>query len=208
MAKDPPLSWNCLAMIETHPYGEFIPSRPKAMIIGTFPIGKFSHPERRHEIKPHEFNFFFGGEKNLLWKLLAHAFKKELRTTADIIFMLKEHGLAIGDVIKSCRRENGGGSDSDLFDIVWNKPLLAKIRKHNIKILFFTSRKVEKWFNQLFPETDDLKKISLISPSGQSIRGLARNQAFIRWRLKHPDEKAVEFIYAEYRKIFLRFLRD
>lgn len=195
-------------MVEKHPYGEFFPSHPRAMIVGSFPIGKFSHPQRRSEIKAHEFDFFFGGEKNLLWKLLGHTFDKKIQYKEDIVAMLEEQGLAIGDVIKSCTRKNGGGSDSDLTDITWNKNLLRKIREHRIETLFFTSRKVEVWFNKLFPEAEDLRKISLISPSGQSIRGLSRNALFQAWRKKNPDKKAVEFIFAEYKKTFLRVLRD
>ena len=58
-------SWNFRSedMLEKHPYGEFIPSHSYCMIIGSFPSGKFTNPQRRYEIKPQEFDFFFGGEK-------------------------------------------------------------------------------------------------------------------------------------------------
>ena len=195
-------------MVEKHPYGEYIPKHPRAMIVGSFPIGKFTHPTRRHEIKPHEFDFFFGGEKNLLWKLLGKTFNKNIQTKDDIVRMLEEQGLAIGDVIKSCQRKEGGASDSDLMDISWNTDLISIIEKHNIHTVFFTSRKVERWFNQLFPDTKSLKKICLISPSGQSIRGLARNPEFLKWREKNKKKKTVDFIYEQYKKVFLRFLRE
>jgi G:T/U-mismatch repair DNA glycosylase len=193
--------------IESHPYGDFIPKKAQGMIIGSFPIGKFTNPKRSHEIKSNEFNFFFGGEKNLLWKLLAHARKKELHQVSDIIQMLEELGVGIGDVIKSCRRKNGGASDSDLYQIEFNHELLQKIRRNKIKTLYFTSRKVETWFNQMFPETDDLKKISLISPSAQTLRSLVKNPIYLKWKLKHPFKKPLDFLFADYKRVFSRLNR-
>ena len=189
-------------MRELHPYGEFIPSKPKGMIIGSFPIGKFSNPKRKSEIKEHEFNFFFGGEKNLLWKLLGHAFNMPVSTVDDLKRLLNKNQLAIGDVIKSCKRLEGGGSDSDLYDIKWNTKLLEVIRANNIKTLYFTSKKVEQWFHSLFKDTDDLEKISLISPSGQSVRSITKRADFILWRKSHPEARTVDFIFEFYRMKF------
>lgn len=185
-------------MRELHPYGEFIPKNADAMIIGSFPIGKFSDPKRRHEIKPHELDFFFGGEKNLLWKLLGNVFSMPVTTPDQVRKLLRAHKLGIGDVIRSCKRKKGGGSDSDLFDIEWNQELIEVIRKNKIKTLYFTSKKVEVWFNKLFKDTDDLKKVSLISPSGQSVRSLSRREDFKRWRTKNPQSSSFEFIQHDY----------
>lgn len=189
-------------MREKHPYGEFIPRRAKSMIIGSFPIGKFSDPKRRHEIKPHEFEFFFGGEKNLLWKLLADVFNLTFKNRDDIKKFLTSKGIAIGDVIISCRRKEGGGSDSDLYDIIWNEDLLEKIRAHKIRRVFFTSKKVESWFNRLFPESDDIEKITLISPSAQSVRSIPRRADYQEWLKENPNEKIYQFILSFYRSKF------
>lgn len=173
-------------MRETHPYGVFIPPKARAMIVGSFPIGKFSNPKRRHEIKEHELNFFFGGEKNLLWKLLGYAFDMPVSNVSEIKRLLKANGLAVGDVIHSCKRKSGGGSDKDLYDIHWNDELLDIIRKNKIHTIYFTSKKVESWFNKLFKETDDITKVSLISPSGQSVRSITRRADYLAWRRSHP----------------------
>lgn len=124
-------------MREIHPYGEFIPAKPKCMIIGSFPIGKFTDPDRWHEIKSNEFDFFFGGERNLLWKLLAEVFEVKLQTREDIINLLKKKKMAVGDVISSCKRKNKSASDVDLFDIEWNVRLIEIIRKNHIQKVFF-----------------------------------------------------------------------
>lgn len=189
-------------MREKHPYGEFIPKKAKAMIIGSFPIAKFSNPKRRHEIKTHEFDFFFGGEKNLLWKLLGEVFNVQLKTREDVVKLLTRKKIAIGDVIVSCRRKNGGGSDSDLYDIEWNHDLLKMIDSHNIRKVFFTSKKVEHWFNRLFPNSTHLEKITLISPSGQSVRSVPRHPEYAGWFQENPHAAKYEFILSFYRSKF------
>lgn len=189
-------------MRELHPYGEFIPKNADSMIIGSFPIGKFSNPKRRHEIKEHELDFFFGGEKNLLWKLLGQVFSMPVRTPDQVRSLLRSQKLGIGDVIRSCKRKGGGGSDSDLYDIEWNMDLIDVIRKKKIQKLYFTSKKVESWFNKIFKDTDDLSKICLISPSGQSVRSLSRREDFQRWRAEHPKDSSLDFILLDYRLKF------
>jgi G:T/U-mismatch repair DNA glycosylase len=189
-------------MRELHPYGEFIPKNARSMIIGSFPIGKFSDPKRRHEIKGHEFDFFFGGEKNLLWKLLGAVFNMPVQSRSQVKKLLTSQGLGIGDVIKSCKRKSGGGSDTDLYDIEWNNKLIDVIRKNRIGTLYFTSKKVETWFNRLFKDSDDICKILLISPSGQSIRSITRRDDFKKWERTHKGSPKVDFILHDYRLKF------
>lgn len=189
-------------MIERHPYGFFIPKHPRSIIIGSFPIGKFSNPKRRNEIKQHEMDFFFGGEKNLLWKLLGASYGKELKTKEDVVMLLEEKGIAVGDVIQSCRRKLGRASDSDLYDIKWNHELLEIIQKNQIKRLYFTSKQVQKWFLRLFGPQPDLEIVLLISPSAQSVRGLVRSTSFIEWKKRNPKAPAREYIFDFYSKVF------
>lgn len=188
--------------VEHHPYGYFIPKRPKSMIIGSFPIGKFTHPGRRHEIKVHEMDFFFGGERNLLWKLIGHCFGTELKTREEVEKLLQRQGIAIGDVISSCRRKSGGASDSQLYDIIWNHELLEVLRKYNISRVYFTSKQVQKWFQRLFPDSG-VEEVLLISPSAQSVRSVVRMKGYREWKRLHPESTVQEFIYEFYSKIFL-----
>jgi hypoxanthine-DNA glycosylase len=189
-------------MIEHHPYGEFIPRHPRCMIIGSFPIAKFTHPQRRQEIKDHEYDFFFGGETNLLWKLLAATFKEQISSKYEIIELLEKKGIAMGDVIKACKRRDGSAADAALYDIKWNHQLLEIIHSHNIKMVFFTSRKVETWFNKLFPESKDLLKICLISPSAQSYRAIGATAAYKQWKQRHPGQKMFDYVLNHYKKAF------
>lgn len=187
---------------EFHPYKEFLPPQAKVMIIGSFPIGKFSHPDRKQEIKSHELEFFFGGEKNLLWKLLGDVYHVRFKNVQELRKFLREKGIAIGDVIRSCRRKNGGGKDTDLYDIEWNLELLGIIRKKNIKKLFFTSKKVEAWFRRLFPDVAGIEMVTLISPSAQSYRSIPARKDFQDWRQRHPDHSIYDFILEDYRQKF------
>lgn len=173
------------------------------MIIGSFPIGKFSDPSRRHEIKEHEFEFFFGGERNLLWRLLGDTFGVKLAKKEDIIRLLTREKIGIGDVIHSCVRKDGRASDKDLLEIEWNTGLLDIIRNKKIEKVYFTSKTVERWFYRLFPEATDLRARTLISPSAQSVRALASRQDFRSWRKNNPQAKAYDFILKDYKKAFL-----
>lgn len=172
------------------------------MIIGSFPIGKFTDPDRRDEIKAHEYNFFFGGERNLLWKLIAHAQGLTLNSKEDVITMLEKMNLAVGDVILSCRRKKGGASDSDLYDIEFNLELLSVIRLQRIHKVYFTSRKVESWFNRLFPDSHDLEKVNLISPSAQTLRSLGKNPEYALWKLRNKNKASLNFLYESYAHVF------
>ncbi len=77
-------------MREYHPYGTYIPKACRYLLIGSFPIGKFSDPSRKHEIKENEIEFFFGGEKNLLWRLIGDTFGVKLKSKKDIVKLLTE----------------------------------------------------------------------------------------------------------------------
>lgn len=171
------------------------------MIIGSFPIGKFSNPKRRHEIKEGELEFYFGGKKNLLWRLLGDTFHLELTTKNAIVKFLKSQKLGIGDVISSCVRKDGKGSDKDLLEIEWNTNLIKDIERHRIKRLYFTSRGVEKWFFRLFPDAK-VEAITLISPSAQSARSLWSNPLFQIWRKKYPHAPTYQFILKSYQRAF------
>jgi hypothetical protein len=70
--------------LEIHPYGNFNVPASDTYIIGSFPIEKFTRLDMNKEIKPNEINFFYGGEKNRLWKILSQVFKTTL-SSKDLI---------------------------------------------------------------------------------------------------------------------------
>jgi len=192
-----------LGVVEDHPYGIFVPPRASKMIIGTFPIGKFTNPKRRHEIKEHEFDFYYGGEMNHLWKVLALTFNTELSNKEQIVSFLEKEKIAMADVIESCQREDGRADDSKLKNIKWNTELHQSIIQNKIKSLYFTSKQVEKWFHRHIGSVEGVKETVLVSPSGSGLRSIGRNQDFKDWQAQKPGRTATEYrIYAYKRDFF------
>ena len=189
---------------EVHPYGEFVPPHSKFMIIGSFPIGKFTDEKRRHTIAENEIDFSYGGSRNHLWPLLGQAFNTDLNSKKKIKNFLSLKGIALGDVISSCIRKNGGASDGDLKDIVFNLELKSIIEKSEIKHLFFTSSKVKQWFESKIGCDKEVKKTMLISPSGSGLRRLSKEheQLYENWRTKNKDQSKSSFRKWFYTQIF------
>lgn len=208
--KDPlPLMGNAnfsseMDLREYHPYGEFIPPHCESMIIGSFPIGKFTNPQRKNEIKDAEVDFFFGGERNLLWKILSEVFERPLRSKSEIESFLIEKRIGVGDVIKSCVRKEGRASDTDLTEIEWNEDLPGILKENGIRKIYFTSRQVERWFRNLNQGPLDLDWVTLPSPSGQAIRGLWRSQDYQKWKNSHPHKPSFSFLVFKYKEVFNR----
>lgn len=171
-------------IMENHPYPTYMVPESRFMIIGTFPIGKFTNPDRRNEIAVNEIDFFYGGSRNLLWTVLSEVFSVGLQSRQTIESFLTTQRISVGDVISSCRRKNGRALDRDLYDQKWNFLLKEEIKKIPSVTLLFTSRYAEKWFfKHIDPEYCGLYKI-LISPSPSANRGIAGSSAFKEWKLK------------------------
>ncbi len=188
---------------EFHPYGEYISPKTDSLIIGSFPIAKFTNPKKRKEIKPNEIDFFFGGETNQLWSLLGKCFHLKLDTKDKIIDFLEVHKISIADVIKSCVRKNGRSNDSDLRDIEWNEKLHSMIKHYRFKKIYFTSKKVYQWYCSHIGRVEGPKEIILLSPSANGVRSLPRLKEFKEWeKTVTVEKKTTVFRELFYKKIF------
>lgn len=189
---------------EKHPYGEFIPEGASKILIGTFPVGKFTNPLRRDEINPDkDMDFFYGGSTNPFWKLIGECLGTKLNNKNEIIEALSSRHIAIGDVIKSCRRINGSASDNDLKEQEWNLNLLEVVRTAGIKELIFVSKTVEKWFRENIGEPVGLKTITLFSPSPQALIRVPSLPAFKEWQFNNPDGRPSAYRLYLYKKALL-----
>ncbi len=190
-----------LGPIEYHPYGIFIPKGAHSIIIGSFPIAIFTSPMNP---KKGEIDFFYGGKRNQLWKILSICFERELKNEKQIKNFLSEKCLALGDVIKSCQRINGGSLDSDLKNCEYFIELAEIIPKNNIKTLYFTSSKVQNIFRQKIGVLEGTKEILLLSPSAGGLRKIGKKfQTDLKyWKKIYPDKKLTEFRVYLYKKIF------
>lgn len=192
---------------EFHPYGIFKSKKTHSLIIGTFPIGKFTNPIRKTKIKDHEMDFYYGGEGNYLWRLLSMSFNRLLESKEDIVQFLEEQSISMADVISSCRRINGGASDADLYDIEWNIELKTFIEENRFELIYFTSRNAARWFEQHIEENEDkikkIEKIILLSPSANAVRSFPRREDYKEWeKTYHGEKKTLRFREEFYKRIF------
>lgn len=190
--------------VEYHPYKPFIPKNTKKLIVGNFPIGKFSNPERFHEQKSHEMDFYYGGATNKLWRLMSSVFNEDLTSIAKIKkFLTKEH-LGLADILLSCRRVGGSALDTALYDKTYNTELAELIKKHQFDELYFTSKHVYSEFRKHIGKFPEIKHTILISPSPTAVRGLVKNREYLELLKKNPGMLVEEFRLLKYKQVFQR----
>jgi G:T/U-mismatch repair DNA glycosylase len=189
-------------LIEYHPYKPFIPLQSRKLIVGNFPIGKFSNPARFHERKSGEVDFYYGGATNKLWRLLSKCFGRPLTNIKEIKSFLKDHHFALADILLSCRRMNGSALDTALYDKTYNTDLRKMIEKENFEELLFTSRHVYTQFRKHIGKFPHIKQTILISPSPTAVRGLVKNKEYLELKKKNRDLSIEEFRLMKYKQIF------
>lgn len=188
---------------EYHPYGNYLPSHIEKVIIGSFPIGKFTNPQRKKEINlEKEFDFYYGGSKNPFWPLLSHAFNVPLNTKKEIEDFLNDQHIGLSDVIYSCRRVNGSALDRDLKEIEWNKSLYQKVK--DLKVIF-TSKNVTNWFDKHIGPIQKLNYKTLVSPSPAALIYLSTTQECINWLSENQEKRVSDYRLYLYKEAFRDF---
>lgn len=187
---------------EYHPHKPYIPPLAKKLIVGNFPIGKFSNPARFHERKDTDLDFYYGGSSNKLWRLLGKCFGVELNTVPKIKSFLKDHHFGVADILLSCRRVKGSALDTALYDKVYNHELSELIEEVGFKELIFTSKHVHSEFKKHIGRFPELKHTILISPSPTAVRGLVKNREYIAMKGENPELSIEEFRLMKYKQVF------
>ncbi|OGC92164.1 hypothetical protein A3D85_03485 [Candidatus Amesbacteria bacterium RIFCSPHIGHO2_02_FULL_47_9] len=125
-------------MIETHPFGVFIPPQAKYLLLGSF-TGKGIY------------NWFYGTKRNQFWPILETVYQTKLTDKKPQQQLFTQLRLAIADIIYQCERIKGNNLDTNLTNIVYNIIPIQKIfETHNIHTVYFSSRFVEQKFRLLF----------------------------------------------------------
>lgn len=187
---------------EFHPHKPFIPPQAKKLIVGNFPIGKFSNPARFHERKETDLDFYYGGSTNKLWKLLGKCFNTPLDSVPRIQSFLKDHHFAVADILLSCRRVNGSALDTALYDKVYHYELKDIISERGFKELIFTSKHVATEFRKHIGRFPELKQTILISPSPTAARGLVKNREYLALKMTNPELTIEDFRLMKYKQVF------
>lgn len=146
-------------MIETHPFGNFVPKKAKYLMLGSF-VTKPSNP----------YEWFYANGRNQFWPIMKEVYKMDFNTTAQQQELFTQLEMALADIILSCERKKNSNLDINLFNITYNTKAIKDIcSKNEIKKIFFTSRHVENLFGKVFKDishiTDSMELICLPSPS-------------------------------------------
>ena len=142
-------------MIETHPFGNFVPKKAKYLILGSF-TGRQSY------------DWFYGTKVNQFWPIFEGVYGIPLKTKADKQHLFARLGIAMADIIYQCERAQGTNKDNNLINIVYNTRGIEEIlAKNKIAKIFFSSRFVEGQFKKVFKgiKLGGTELITLPSPS-------------------------------------------
>lgn len=148
-------------MIETHPFGNFIPPKMKYLLLGSFGAkGADTNPET---------GWYYGSKFNQLWKILEKVYSVELQDKKSKVNLFTHLRMGVSDIIHQCERREGRSSDTNLINIVYNHSISDILEEQNIEKIFFTSRFVEKNFQKIFihlvERYPEVELITLPSPS-------------------------------------------
>lgn len=148
-------------ILEVHPFGAFVQPDTRYLVVGTFPGRQFSQRSAaENEADPTAFSY---GGRNQFWRILEKIYAVELPDRASKQRLFKEKCLGMMDLIAACRRKKNSNLDTDLTDIVWNKPAFeALFNAQAIDCVFCTGKGVATIFTKWFP---DKLCVTLPSPS-------------------------------------------
>ena len=121
-------------MLETHPFGSFVPKKARYLILGSFTA----------KLGDGSYNWFYGTKRNQFWPILESVYNRKFKDQHDKERFFSKVGFAISDIIYQCERKIGSNLDANLINIVYNIKLVEKILAENkIEKIFFSSRFVE-----------------------------------------------------------------
>jgi len=126
----------------------------KMLILGTMP------GEKSLELQE-----YYGNRGNQFWRLLFSVFNREMQTGyADKIQLLKDHHIALWDVLQYCERE--GSLDSNIKHEIANDFDTFYKKYPNIKNVFFSSKNAAAYYDKYVGRKQNISYHILPSPSG------------------------------------------
>src|SRR3989304_6979859 len=117
-------------MIETHPFGVFVPPHARFLLLGSFTTKQFEG-----------YDWFYSNKRNQFWPILEEVYEIKLSTKPEKQKLLSKLETAIADIILSCERKFNSNLDMNLTNIIYNTEAINKIlRENKIETIYFTSR--------------------------------------------------------------------
>ncbi|MFA5828431.1 MAG: hypothetical protein WC841_03705 [Candidatus Shapirobacteria bacterium] len=130
-------------MVETHPFGSFVPKNCQFLFLGTF-TAKVDDPS---------YDWFFTSKRNQFWIIMTEVYGIKLTNKKEKENLFTELKMAITDIILQCERSENTNADNNLINMVFNVKVINKIiTENNIETIFFSSRMAEKLFKNNFKE--------------------------------------------------------
>ncbi|MGN0521869.1 MAG: DNA-deoxyinosine glycosylase [Eubacterium sp.] len=135
-----------------HPIDPIFDERSEILILGSFP-----------SVKSRQEGFFYGHPQNRFWRIMAGICAEKLpQSIEEKTVMMKKHGFALWDVIKSC--EIDGSSDSSIRNVEPND-LSVILKAANIKQIFVNGKKAEALYKKYLEKDTKMKAVALPSTS-------------------------------------------
>lgn len=165
-------------MIETHPFGNFVPPNSRYLLLGSF-TGK----------NVEGYDWFFANKRNQFWPILQEVFGLDLSTKTAKQSLFTQLNMAIADIILSCERKSNSNLDINLTNIVLNTKVEDILEKNKIAKIFFSSRFAEKLFKKHFKniiiKLPDVELITLPSPSPR-YAAISKTEKIARYKQLMP----------------------
>lgn len=153
-------------MIETHPFGSYVPANAKYLLLGSFTTKEAYDDEKKADYVW----FYSNGGRNQFWPMLGEIYEVAIQTRKDMKKLFSALDMALADIIYQCERKKHSNLDMSLTNIVYAVDDITHIVEENhIKKIFFTSRFVETKFRSAFKDLINqhptIELITLPSPS-------------------------------------------
>jgi len=114
-------------MIEKHPFGNFVPKKPKYLMLGSF-VTKPSNP----------YKWFYANGRNQFWPIMEEVYNSDFGTKEQQQKLFIQLEMALADIILSYERRKNSNLDINLFNIDYNtKAITDIINKYKVKKVFF-----------------------------------------------------------------------
>lgn len=174
-------------MREVHPFGMYVPSNARYLLLGSFPGRQAFKTSDAYEAS---YDWFYRSRRGQFWSILEAVYNRPLATPAEQQRLMDELKIALGDVIESCERKKDTNADTDLINITYNTEAVASVlRIHPINTIYFTSSFVAASFRTHFKRIQDahphLAYITLPSPSPRYAR-MTKAEKIRRYRSLLP----------------------
>lgn len=156
-----------------HPIPPFINQGSKVLILGSFP-----------SVKSRESGFYYGHPQNRFWKLLAALLEKEApRSIADKKRFLSSHGIALWDMVQSCRI--AGSSDASISELVCND-IRALLGRYPVQAVLLNGKTAGRLYGKHVSDGFGIPALTLPSTSpANAAYGMDRLLADWRVLLDH-----------------------